>query len=301
MAELRDAFLLLDKEPGLTSQQAINQVKKRFSLRKIGHCGTLDSFASGLIVALCGSYTRLAQFITDGDKRYLARVSFGIQTDTLDPGGREVYREEAPSAERLEACLDSFRGEIEQSPPEYSAVHIDGQRAYQKALRGEALKMPLRRVTIHQLTLLSFDGQIAELDVSCSKGTYIRSLARDMAIACGSRAHLASLRRLASSGFSVSAAKIIGMLEESDFHTMGPDESQLAGLPGLILNQVHSRDFCNGRQLRLSDFKPIDSLGLQGITGGNRAVFDESYRLLGVIKVSQTHYSLQMVMGQGNA
>ncbi|MDR0387558.1 MAG: tRNA pseudouridine(55) synthase TruB [Treponema sp.] len=199
-------FILLNKKPGITSFQALNEVKKVFSTGKVGHTGTLDKFASGLLLVLAGRAVKLAPWCSGCDKEYEGTIRFGTETDTLDPEGVPVAEAPPPDRETLEAVLPRFMGNILQTPPVYSAVHVDGKRAYALARSGTPVEMRERPVTIHALELLAFDSPLARIRVRCSKGTYIRSLARDIARAAGSRAHLAALERTAIAGFRLSGA-----------------------------------------------------------------------------------------------
>jgi tRNA pseudouridine55 synthase len=199
-------FLLLDKGPGQTSFEALGAVKKALGTGKVGHTGTLDKFASGLLVVLAGRATRLNPWISHRDKTYLGTILFGTETDTLDPEGLVVARGPLPSRQQVEEILPRFRGDILQTPPLYSALHLEGRRASELARSGERPEMQARPVTIHELALVSWEPPLARIRVRCSGGTYIRSLARDLALACGSRSHLAGLRRLAVAGFSVEDA-----------------------------------------------------------------------------------------------
>jgi tRNA pseudouridine55 synthase len=201
-----DGYLLLRKRPGETSFAALARVKRRCGTSRVGHCGTLDKFAEGLLVVLVGRATRLVPYFTSAAKEYEALIRFGVETATLDPDGEVVATAGIPSLSDLEAALPSFRGPILQRPPEYSAVHVDGKRAYKRVLAGETVELPARPVTVDVLELVAYAEGIARIRVVCSKGTYIRSLARDIALAAGSRAHLTGLIRTASGGFLLSEA-----------------------------------------------------------------------------------------------
>jgi tRNA pseudouridine55 synthase len=199
-------FLLLDKNPGQTSFQALGPLKKALGTGKVGHTGTLDKFASGLLVILAGRALRLSPWVSHCDKAYRGTILFGEETDTLDPEGAVVARAPVPSREQVEGVLALFRGEILQAPPAYSAIHLGGRRASERARSGENPEMEKRPVTIYELTLVSWAAPLAHIQVRCSGGVYIRSLARDIALACGSRGRLAELRRSAVAGFSVEDA-----------------------------------------------------------------------------------------------
>lgn len=186
----------MDKAEGVTSFRSLSGIKKEHRGEKVGHAGTLDRFASGLMVILIGGATRLNPAFSSFDKEYIARIRFGEETDTLDPEGEVIARAPVPSEEDVAAVLPRFRGEQEQIPPVYSALHVGGRRAYEEARRGRSIEMAPRRIAISSIEMLSFTGREAVIRASVSKGTYIRSLARDIARAAGSCAHLSGLRRL---------------------------------------------------------------------------------------------------------
>jgi tRNA pseudouridine55 synthase len=199
-------ILLLNKSPGCTSFEALNPVKKALATGKVGHTGTLDKFASGLLVVLAGWALKLSPWFDRCDKQYRGIIRFGVETDTLDGEGRPVATAEPPGREALEQALDQFRGDIMQAPPAYSAIHIGGRRAHELARSGKAPEMIERPVTIYALELCSYAPPLAEVRVHCSKGAYIRSLARDLALAAGSRGHLIGLERQQVAGFDLADA-----------------------------------------------------------------------------------------------
>jgi tRNA pseudouridine55 synthase len=208
-------ILLLAKKSGETSFSSLRSVKHALETGKVGHTGTLDSFADGLLVVLTGKLTRLVPHITSFDKNYLAVIQFGTETDTLDPTGKVVASSHYPTEQELRAVLPRFIGTIDQTPPLYSAVHINGKRASEIARAGKEALIPSRKIIVYSLTLLDFTGKYALVEVSCSKGTYIRSLARDIASACGSCAHLAALRRMSIGPFRLKDA--VGSEKLADF------------------------------------------------------------------------------------
>jgi tRNA pseudouridine55 synthase len=203
---LTEGIILLDKPIGQTSFQSLGELKRRLATRRVGHAGTLDKFAEGLLVVLAGRMTRLCAFATSLDKEYVAVVTFGTGTDTLDPEGSITGEGPVPALDALQAALPAFRGTLQQRPPLYSAVHIGGRRAYQAARNGEEPELAPRAVTIERLELLDYVPPEATLRVSCSKGTYIRSLARDLASSLGTCAFLSRLRRTRIGGFHVEDA-----------------------------------------------------------------------------------------------
>jgi len=188
-------LLLLNKKSGVTSFDSLREVKKAFNTQKAGHTGTLDKFASGLLLVLVGRGVKLAPLFDQCTKEYSGVVRFGEETDTLDPEGAVVARGPVPSRDEVEAVLSSFRGDILQAPPEYSAIHINGRRAHELVREGKAPEMKKRPVTVYELEISSWAPPEAVLRVRCSAGTYIRSLARDIALAAGSRGSLSALTR----------------------------------------------------------------------------------------------------------
>jgi tRNA pseudouridine55 synthase len=198
-----DGLILFNKPPGLTSFDALRDIKRTLGTGKVGHTGTLDKFAEGLLLVLTGRALKLSQWFTHCDKQYEGTICFGAETETLDPEGAFIASAPLPSREAVEQALSRFLGEIEQAPPAYSAIHIDGERASALARRGEAPEMRKRPVTIFRLELLSWEPPYAKIFVHCSSGTYIRSLARDIALAAGSRAHLTALIRTQVAGFKL--------------------------------------------------------------------------------------------------
>ncbi|MDR2370628.1 MAG: tRNA pseudouridine(55) synthase TruB [Treponema sp.] len=202
----RTGLLLLDKKPGVTSFAALDEIKKNLGTGKVGHTGTLDKFAGGLLLVLAGRAVKLAPWFSSCGKEYEGTVRFGVETDTLDPEGEPVFYGEIPSREEVEKAFSLFRGGILQAPPSYSAIHVGGKRASELARSGNPPEMKKRPVSVYSLELTFWEPPFAGIRLSCSSGTYVRSLARDIAIAAGSRAHLAALTRKRIAGFDLSEA-----------------------------------------------------------------------------------------------
>ncbi len=251
---------ILDKPEGLTSFRALGALKRNLSTKKIGHCGTLDLFASGLLLAFVEEATRLVPWFVGKDKSYTAQIWFGSQTDTLDPGGKQIASADVPSLEQILSVLPSFVGNIAQVPPAYSAIHIDGKRAYQRVLAGEEPALRPRNITIHSIDFLKWQSPVMTIQVACSSGTYIRSLARDIALACSSVAHLSGLRRTQ-----------LGSLKESDSRVCSPDQCginevisgrRVLDLIGevqcLELREQFEADFKQGRAIKETWFSSLD-------------------------------------------
>ncbi len=208
MPSRTDGILLIDKDQGEFSYEVVRKVKSAFEplqVRKVGHAGTLDPFATGLLIILLGQGTKLSPFITHESKVYLATLRLGIETDTLDPTGRVIRENAVPefSLRFIEEKARSFTGEIEQKPPVYSAVKYGGTRAYKLARRGQDVVLRNKKVVIHSLNIISVALPEVTMMVKCSSGTYIRSLAADLGSELGPGAHLRSLRRLACGPFKV--------------------------------------------------------------------------------------------------
>ena len=199
----RSRLVLLDKASGVTSFQAISSIK-RIVNKKTGHAGTLDKFAEGLLIVLTGSLTRMNPLFSGMDKKYVGTICFGEETDTLDPEGEVIKEAGIPTLAMIESVLPAFRGRIDQTPPVYSAVHVNGKRAYKEARAGNIPAIPSRSVVIHGLEILDWRPPLLEIAVHCSKGTYIRSLARDIGAAAGSAAYLSRLVRTSIGQFELS-------------------------------------------------------------------------------------------------
>ena len=191
-------FLLVDKPSGITSSKLVQVIKKTYSLNKIGHTGTLDPLATGLMVLCVGQATKFSQFLLVKDKSYRVSIKLGVATDTFDAEGL-VTSEKAVNhvtRELIEASLTNFQGEIEQIPPMYSAIKKNGVPLYKMARRGLKVDLEPRKVRIYEIKMLGFDGKFLDLKVCCSKGTYIRTIAADLGDVLGCGAHVAELRRL---------------------------------------------------------------------------------------------------------
>ena len=215
--QMLDGVLLLDKPEGLSSNHALQRAKRTLDARKAGHTGTLDPFATGLLVCCTGRATKISGHMLNADKGYLATIAFGEETDSGDLTGHVVRCAgegfTGVSHEALEGVLACFRGEIEQIPPMYSALKRDGKPLYEYARQGIELDRPARQVTIHELTLLDCTGREAVIMVQCSKGTYLRTLAQDIGRQLGCGAHLKALRRTRVGPFSLDNAISLDALQ----------------------------------------------------------------------------------------
>ncbi len=226
-----NGILLLDKPSGLTSNAALQQVKRLFRARKAGHTGSLDPLASGLLPVCMGEATKVSAFLLDADKHYLVTMRLGERTTTGDAEGETVEQRpvDAVSEAGLRAVMEHYLGDIEQVPPMYSAVKHKGQRLYKLARQGVEVEREPRTITIHELELLEFDSPVASIRVRCSKGTYVRTLVEDIGEELGCGAHVSALRRIG-----------VGPFGEQGMLTMEALESRLAeageaGLDELLL------------------------------------------------------------------
>ncbi len=253
-------WLVLDKPVEMTSAQAVNAVKRLFRAAKAGHAGTLDPLAEGVLPIGLGAATRLMPWLVDGVKEYVFTMVWGSERDTDDREGEVIATSDRlPTREEIEAALGAFTGRIEQVPPVYSAVKIDGQRAYDLARSGEDLEGRLkpREVTVHSLRLLDHDprGGESRLVMTCGKGVYVRALVRDLARALQSRAHLGYLRRTRVGPFGEEEAVALDRIEAADPFERDamllPMTTALADIPALAVTDDEARRLAAGQALRL--------------------------------------------------
>jgi tRNA pseudouridine55 synthase len=209
--------LVVDKPVGLTSHDVVQIIRRGTGIRRAGHTGTLDPRASGVLVVLIGPAVRLSEYVSASDKRYQATIRLGSSTDTFDAEGRITSSAsvENITEEQFEDILDQYVGEIEQVPPPYSAIKVGGRKAYEMAREGEEVNLEPRVIQVYSLELLDWDSPEAVVDVFCSSGTYVRSLANDLGNALGVGAHLVGLRRTKSGRFTLRDAVPLRRLQES--------------------------------------------------------------------------------------
>lgn len=218
-ASTGDFVLPVDKPVGPTSHDVVSRARRALGTRRVGHTGTLDPFASGLLLLCVGRATRLAEYLSGMDKRYVATARLGVSTDTLDSDGEVTSEDEnwrGLSDRDVATAVERFRGSIEQVPPQYSAKKVDGEAMHRRARRGETVVLPPVPVTVHRMSLVSLDMPEVTFDVSCSSGTYVRALARDLGNHLGVGAHLTALRRLSVGPFDVADAVSMDRLDDSE-------------------------------------------------------------------------------------
>lgn len=203
-----NGIIIIDKPSGYTSHDIVAIIRRITKVKRVGHAGTLDPLATGVLPILIGSATKLSATLTGGDKEYIATIKFGEKRDTDDAKGVIVETKDVPKdlEVRIKEVLPKFLGKITQRVPDYSAVKKEGRTLYKMARRGEKFEAPLREVNIENIEIMGVEDASITVRVKCSKGTYIRALARDMGEAIGTFAHISALRRTVSSGFKIEAA-----------------------------------------------------------------------------------------------
>jgi tRNA pseudouridine55 synthase len=211
--------LVVDKPVGMTSHDVVQAIRNGTGLRRAGHTGTLDPRASGVLVILVGPAVRLSEYVSASDKRYQAIIRLGGKTDTFDADGKFTQNNQPVNVteQQFEEVLKTFIGEIEQTPPPYSAVKVQGRKAYEMARKGEEVELEPRKITVHHLEVLEWAPPEVVIDVHCSSGTYVRSLANDLGEKLGCGAYLVGLRRTKSGRFSLRDATPLRKLQEA-FH-----------------------------------------------------------------------------------
>ena len=270
-----NGWINLDKPAGMTSAGCVNAVRRATGAAKLGHAGTLDPSATGILPIALGEATKTMPYVTDSSKRYTFTVNWGARTETDDADGKIVETSDVrPDRAAIEATLPAFVGHIEQVPPAYSAIKIDGQRAYARARAGEDVVLQARTIEINGFDLVEIlDDDRARFAVMSGKGAYMRALARDLAIAVGTCAHLSDLRRVAVGPFEESASISLEKLEELGHSAAAspillPIKTALDGIPALALSDREAEMLRNGQAvpvLRPQDRERIATAGDDGI------------------------------------
>ncbi len=252
-----NGIVILDKATGLSSNAALQQVKKLYEANKAGHTGSLDPLATGVLPLCLGEATKVSQFLLNSDKRYRTKIKLGVRTDSGDKTGKIIQSiaDFSVSEAGIEKELDAFRGEIEQLPPMHSALKVDGVPLYKMARKGIEIRREKRKVTIYEINLLNIVEDVIELDISCSKGTYIRTIADDLGQALGCGANIIELRRIEAGVFreedckdleALSELKVQGGLEVIDEQLIPMDQA-IAELPEVNLPSVTASHLKNGQ------------------------------------------------------
>jgi tRNA pseudouridine55 synthase len=257
MAEL-NGIVLVDKPAGMTSHDVVDRLRKAAGMRKIGHTGTLDPAATGLLILCLGNATRLSETLTGLPKTYEGYLRFGVATDSHDMDGKVLETHEVPEirAEEIQSAFDEFTGDIQQMPPMVSAVKIGGERLYKKARKGEVVERPARDVTVHEFVLLDWSAPLARFRVSCSSGTYVRSLCHDVGSRFGCGGVLDSLRRTAVGTHQVANATPLEQFQtREDVERAMVPLNQALDLPEVIVIRAAERLVASGSPLRRTELE----------------------------------------------
>ncbi len=262
-------LLNVDKPPGATSHDVVDAIRRVSGQRKVGHAGTLDPLATGVLLVCLGQATRVSEYLMAGPKRYRATIVLGTTTDTYDADGRAVTRGGRTDFQReeIEEALQQFVGRIEQVPPMYSAIKRNGQPLYRLAREGETVDRPPRPVEVREFTLVDWTSPILIAEVDCSPGTYVRSLAHDLGQQLGSGAHLAALVRLRSGRFSLEQAASLERLEEAfkhgqEYQFLIPMDEALLDWPAMLVNADEARRIAQGQAIDGDASASCDGSGL---------------------------------------
>ena len=255
-----NGVLVLDKPVGVTSNAALQMTKRLFEAAKAGHTGSLDPLATGVLPLCFGEATKFSQYLLDADKRYLATFKLGVSTTTGDAEGEIVAKVQVPSLElsEIDAVLDQFRGKIQQTPSMFSALKVNGQPLYKLARQGIEVERKSREVTILRYDALEYEGDLLKVDIECTKGTYVRSLAEDLGKALGCGAHVAELRRIKSGPYelaeSVTVAELEKIKEEEGLALLDalllPVESSIEDWPAINLTELTAAYFKQGQAVQ---------------------------------------------------
>lgn len=251
-----NGLILLDKPEGFTSFKAAAVLRRIYGTKRVGHTGTLDPMATGVLPILIGRATRLCSYVLEADKRYTAGVRLGVTTDTLDITGEVLSQSEVSIAdEQLVDALKHFTCTYDQIPPMFSAIKKDGVRLYDLARQGKEIERTPRTVTIHEIKLLSRNGNDFVIDVHCSKGTYIRSLADDIGKLLGCGATLISLRRTNAAGFSINDCKTLEQIEADPEGCLLSADRAVPSFRSLNVSEAQAKRFMNGASLSIDRLK----------------------------------------------
>ena len=279
--------LVVDKPIGMTSHDVVQVIRRGTNIRRAGHTGTLDPRASGVLVVLLGPAVRLSEYVSASDKRYQAIVHLGQTTDTYDADGRITSTSPVNvSEEQFTTALEKFVGEIEQVPPPYSAIKIKGRKAYEMARNGEDIDLQPRKITVYNLELLEWAPPEAVIDVYCSSGTYVRSLAHDMGEMLGCGAHLVGLRRTKSGRFTLRDAVPLTKLNEAFeagnwYQYLIPAAEALTDWPAIELTQAQIDVLRHGNRMAVLEEHPAGNQA--------RGISEQGELVALMVKVQETN------------
>ena len=292
-----DGIIVVDKPAGKTSAAVVSRIKRLAGIKKVGHAGTLDPFATGVLICPINRATRLSRFFLHGRKKYAGVLRLGTETDTLDRTGRVVAESRVPdiSTQRIDDAVREFIGQIQQVPPAFSALKHNGVPLYKYARAGTPVEKPPRTVEIHDIRVTHVALPDIEFEVSCSGGTYIRTLCADIAKSLGCGGHLKELARTESSGFSIEAAASLQDLEAvgtpadlAPFVT--PMAAALRGMPVHVADETLAEKIRHGRPISERDLQPADA-GAEDEKAGFVKITDRKNRLLAVIEKNRDKFA----------
>ena len=254
---LLHGIIIVDKPAGWTSHDVVGRIRRLTRERRVGHAGTLDPAATGVLPVLVGDATKVVEFLSDADKGYLAEITLGVETDSYDLDGvvTSTWSGELPDRATIEAAAAAFRGPSQQLPPMHSAIRIDGKRLYEAARRGETVERQLRPVTIHRLSIVRWETPVLTVEIDCGKGTYIRSLAHDIGQRLGTGAFLSNLVRTWTGPFGIEEAWTMTDLEQAlsddpvtEWESMAVHPDVIVqGWPVVVLDSMRRDDWLQGR------------------------------------------------------
>ncbi len=291
-------LVLLDKGEGVTSFGAVAQVRRIFGEKRAGHTGTLDPMATGVLPILLGRSTRLCGMLIEADKRYTAQILLGTVTDTYDVTGKVISQcDNVPIEDEILPVLDRFRGIIMQTPPIFSALKKDGKRLYDIARRGETVDIEAREVEIKELNVLKLDGKVLTVDVLCSKGTYIRSLANDIGAMLGCGATLKSLCRTMTGGFSIDRCVAVDELKSNPEQYLLQADLCVAHLTRVTVTDNQRLRYLNGGELFVNRVDCERQLA----QGELCRVYDREGVFLGVSEVDGDLIKVKCLIFEGDA
>lgn len=287
--------LHVDKPAGQTSHDVVKVVRRLSGIRRVGHSGTLDPLATGLLTLCLGQATRLVEYLVGLDKVYLTTIRMGQETNTYDAEGQIVREKPVTFTEQqLDNAIGQFRGEIIQVPPMFSAVKVAGQPLYRRARQGEDIERPSRQVTVHKLERLSWKAPLLKAMISCSSGTYIRSIAHDLGQVLGCGAHITALRRISIGRITIDKATPLDQLQPDNwFQQLQPVDSAVLHLPSL---KVQNED---AHKLSLGQRIPFDQINHAGIESP-ATVYDLDGQFIGIVIEDQGHWQPRKILYQAD-
>ena len=280
-----DGVLLVDKPAGISSHAVVEHARRALGTKRIGHGGTLDPFATGLLVLLVGRATRLLPYLTSDPKVYRATIRFGQSTSTDDATGDVIAEARVPAMPAVEAAMTAMTGHLLQRPPAYSAKQVGGVRAYRAARRGRPLQLEPVAVTVHEWKILSLNGSDLDVEVSCGPGTYVRALARDLGEATESAAHLTALRRIRSGAFSVDDALTLEAVDAGGARMLSP-ATAVSHLPAQALDDLDAKRVVHGQLVAAT-------------VNGPRAALSHHGQLLAVVERDADQWRPRVVLRDG--